>query len=227
MDGSRGFQPTVRLPHEWFVAERRLNRRGDDAISIGGELAWRWFNRRSATRSFGVIADRGLKPTATVGWSLRDQDRSFATDAEHGFCRGATSDGSRGFQPTVAVAPRMVRRRATIESAGRWRIPNWGRTDEASILRCGDENTCRPSPGSRRLPPRRRRSPFREPPKQSREPWKRLDRAGCRLALPAQPRAPQGSLSRTQKIVSTAQFGYSPAQAVVSRSKNPTREPFL
>ncbi len=38
-------------------------------------MAWRRFNRRSATKWFGTIGDRGLKPTATVERSLRDEDK--------------------------------------------------------------------------------------------------------------------------------------------------------
>ena len=69
-----GFNPRLGMPRNGFVAERRSKHGDDGTHSIGGAIAWGWFNRRSATRWFCVIADRGLKPTATVGRSLRDQN---------------------------------------------------------------------------------------------------------------------------------------------------------
>jgi len=72
--------------------------------------------RRVATpRVFGA-GIRGLKPTATIIGTLRaraarERGRGFVR--EFGRCRGATPDGSRGFQPTVTARRRGVRRVAT------------------------------------------------------------------------------------------------------------------
>ena len=55
------------MTRESFVAERRGNVWRERHTSLGRLMVWHWFDRRSATRSFGVIADRGGKPTATFG----------------------------------------------------------------------------------------------------------------------------------------------------------------
>ena len=39
-------------------------------------MVWRWFKRRSATRWLGVMADRGLKPTATFGVRSATKDKN-------------------------------------------------------------------------------------------------------------------------------------------------------
>lgn len=74
-----GFNPRLRLPHEWFVAERRLNRRGDDAISIGGGMAWRWFNRRSATKWVWRDWRPWIETHGYRRWSLRDRNNHSFT----------------------------------------------------------------------------------------------------------------------------------------------------
>jgi len=61
-EGSRGFQPTVQRTGCHCVAARRLMRR--PRIGFPG------FKRRSATQSHLDDAIRGLKPTATIIWSL-------------------------------------------------------------------------------------------------------------------------------------------------------------
>ena len=92
------------------------------------------FKRRSATRDVLCVRFRGLKPTATVTGSLRDRDcrraanegsRAFQRpdqwtigDARRVVRRGATSDGSRGFQPTGNRAPVFIRRGATGDLGG-------------------------------------------------------------------------------------------------------------
>ena len=37
---------------------------------------WRWFDRRSATRWFGGMADRGWKPTVTFGGRSATKDKN-------------------------------------------------------------------------------------------------------------------------------------------------------
>ena len=76
-----GFNPRVWMPRNGFVAERRLNAGVMTRIQLRRVMAWRWFNRRSATTLVGPIIDRGLKPTATVGRSLRDQDHCVLANA--------------------------------------------------------------------------------------------------------------------------------------------------
>ena len=70
-----GFNPRMGMTRESFVAERRGNvwRRH---TSLGRPFAWRGFNRRSATRWFGVMADRGWKPTATFGGHSATKDKN-------------------------------------------------------------------------------------------------------------------------------------------------------
>ena len=94
--------------------------------------------RRAATREVLGVRFRGLKPTATIMGSLRDQTGLAAEDGgrrtEDGgrklaignpstsafrprvVGRGATSDGSRGFQTTDAAGRGYLRRGATGES---------------------------------------------------------------------------------------------------------------
>jgi len=64
VDGSRGFQPT-----EWGTPQGL--RRG--ATVEGVAIGMLGFMRRSATLGICVYKDRGLKPTATILWSLRDR----------------------------------------------------------------------------------------------------------------------------------------------------------
>ncbi len=47
---------------------------GSGANEIDSLIVWRWFDRRSATRWFGGMADRGLKPTATFGGRSATKD---------------------------------------------------------------------------------------------------------------------------------------------------------
>ncbi len=63
-DGSRGFQLTVKAGQGGI-------RRG--ATHEWGVVGVTYFKRRSATRDAFGFVDRGLKPTATVMRSLRDQ----------------------------------------------------------------------------------------------------------------------------------------------------------
>src|SRR6266446_3942819 len=63
-DGSRGFQPTVK------ACQGGIRRGATDDWGVVGVT---YFKRRSATRDAFGFADRGLKPTATVIRSLRDQ----------------------------------------------------------------------------------------------------------------------------------------------------------
>src|SRR5207244_2131230 len=59
-----GFNPRFADARVGCVAERRLN------VPLEREAV---FKRRSATRGCFGMAFRGLKPTATVMWSLRDR----------------------------------------------------------------------------------------------------------------------------------------------------------
>ncbi len=77
--------------------------------SLRDEMVW---------RDCSAEAD-GLKPTATFGPPRRPlRPRPRTNGLQKGrdvVCRGATFDGSRGFQPTDADDARMVRRGATRE----------------------------------------------------------------------------------------------------------------
>ena len=79
-----GFNPRLRMPRKEFVAERRLNRRGDDANSIDGGMTWRWFNRRSATKWVWHDCRPWVETHGYRRMSLRDQDK-------HSLARRATS----------------------------------------------------------------------------------------------------------------------------------------
>ena len=68
-----GFNPRLRMPRHEFVAERRLNRRGDDANSICGGMTWRWFNRRSATKWVWRDWRPWVETHGYRRWSLRDR----------------------------------------------------------------------------------------------------------------------------------------------------------
>ena len=98
-DGSRGFQPTVR-------AYEGVTRRG--ATIDWGMVDGMYFKRRCATRDAFGLANRGLKPTATVMRSLCDRP-----------ARGASLDGSRVFQRPVMQASNHARRGAAIEPSDR------------------------------------------------------------------------------------------------------------
>ncbi|MCX7421938.1 MAG: hypothetical protein NT013_20660 [Planctomycetia bacterium] len=58
--------------------------RGGAMIEGGGHrregncspIMWRWFDRRSATRWLGGMADRGLNPTATFGGRSATKDKN-------------------------------------------------------------------------------------------------------------------------------------------------------
>ena len=56
----------------------------DDTLPFGG----RWFDRFSATRWFGGMADRGLKPTATFGGrsAAKDMNPKSHTPATRSRC---------------------------------------------------------------------------------------------------------------------------------------------
>ena len=97
LDGSRAFQRPVCPLIE------------DHARRIAAvEWSYIWgmgFKPRSATRGVGVNRGRGLKPTATVMWSLRDWP-----------ARGASLDGSRAFQrPVCPLIEDHARRIAAVE----------------------------------------------------------------------------------------------------------------
>lgn len=64
----------------------------------------------------GEHENRGLKPTATIIETLR-VCAGCAAGRGFGGCRGATSECSRGFQPTVRVRGNGVRRVATGEES--------------------------------------------------------------------------------------------------------------
>ena len=64
-DGSRGFQPTV------SGCGRIVRRGATDEWGVDGDIV---FRRRSATRDAWGVRLRGLKPTATIMGSLRDQE---------------------------------------------------------------------------------------------------------------------------------------------------------
>ena len=70
-DRSRGFQPTVTACSQDGVAERRL-KTGTDGYAAQARITSPPFHRRDATPSFIRRPPRGLKPTATIGLSLRD-----------------------------------------------------------------------------------------------------------------------------------------------------------
>ena len=61
-----GFNLRIGMTRGSFVAERRRNASRRRHTSLWRPMAWRWFHRRSAARWFGVMADRGLKPTARI-----------------------------------------------------------------------------------------------------------------------------------------------------------------
>ncbi len=123
IDGSRGFQPTVTVGRYSF-------RRGATVDGVASRGVTRGFKRRSATRYIVCDGFRGLKPTATIMRSRRDEEvdsvRGATNDGsrefqrpDHGVsyfpCRSATTDGSRGFQPTVTVETFSFRRGATVD----------------------------------------------------------------------------------------------------------------
>ena len=102
-DGSRGFQPTVMIGTSSF-------RRGatvDPVASRGGAPG---FKRRAAMRFVVVAGSRGLKPTATVMKSLRDEEALPG--------RGAANDGSRAFQRPDPSPVHVLRRVATLDVYG-------------------------------------------------------------------------------------------------------------
>ena len=78
-----GFNPRMGMTRESFVAERRANVWRRRHTSLGRPMVWQWFHRRSATRWFGLMADRGLKPTATFGGrsATKDKNRRATTRA--------------------------------------------------------------------------------------------------------------------------------------------------
>ncbi len=71
-----GFNPRMAMTRERFVAERRLNVWRRQHAFLGRPIVWRWFDRRSATKWFGVIADRGVKPTATISGRSATKDKN-------------------------------------------------------------------------------------------------------------------------------------------------------
>ena len=103
IDGSRGFQPTV-------TVERYLFRRGATVDGVASRGVARGFMRRSATLVIFGTAIRGLKPTATIIRSLRDEE-AFPG-------RGATVDGSRAFQRPDQCPVDVLRRVATLDVSG-------------------------------------------------------------------------------------------------------------
>jgi len=96
-DGSRGFEPTE--------SRVRLDFRRGATGELGVWMAMR-FKRRSVTRGVGLIANRGLKPTATIMGSLRDR-----------VARVASLDGSRVFQHPENPTRDDARRVAGVELA--------------------------------------------------------------------------------------------------------------
>jgi len=66
------FNARLRLPAQSFVAERRLN------WLIIARTASPIIKRRYATQRHRPFTGRGLKPTATITRSLRDQDADLA-----------------------------------------------------------------------------------------------------------------------------------------------------
>ena len=57
-----GFNPRLRLPREWFVAERRLNRRGDGVSRIGAGRT----RRRSYVAGMRTLAARHPDPAGCL-----------------------------------------------------------------------------------------------------------------------------------------------------------------
>jgi len=102
-DASRGFQPTVMIGTYSF-------RRGATVDPVASRGVAHGFMRRSATRFIAGTVVRGLKPTATVMRSLRDED-AFPG-------RGATIDGSRAFQRPDTGSVHVLRRVATLDVYG-------------------------------------------------------------------------------------------------------------
>ena len=100
IDGSRGFQPTG-------INDPELSRRGAtvEAVALRGVASG--FRRRSATRFIFRDMVRGLKPTATISRSRRDEE-AFSG-------RGATNDGSRAFQRPDHQVSYSLRRGATVD----------------------------------------------------------------------------------------------------------------
>ena len=75
IDGSRGFQPTVMVTTNLF-------RRGATVDGVAARGVAPGFMRRSATRFIVGAAIRGLKPTATIRQSLRDEEAMSMADDE-------------------------------------------------------------------------------------------------------------------------------------------------
>ena len=106
IDGSRGFQPTgINAP--------KLYRRGATVDAVASRGVAHGFMRRAATRSnIGIVVRglkpiRGLKPTATIAMSLRDEEAVFG--------RGATTEGSQAFQRPDTCPVQVLRRSATLD----------------------------------------------------------------------------------------------------------------
>jgi hypothetical protein len=107
IDGSRGFQPTVTVTN--------LFRRCATIDWVAAYGVPPGFMRRDATRfpdlaNRGLKPFRGLKPTATIIRSLRDEE-AFPG-------RGATGDGSRAFQRPDQCPVDVLRRVATLDVSG-------------------------------------------------------------------------------------------------------------
>ena len=103
-DGSRGFQPTGNNVPELF-------RRGATVDPVAPRVVASGFMRRSATRFIVDPVIRGLKPTATVMRSLRDEEGMPG--------RGATIDDIRAFQRLGHRISCFLRRGATADRIAR------------------------------------------------------------------------------------------------------------
>jgi hypothetical protein len=102
-DGSRGFQPTV-------TVGEYSSRRGATVDVVASRGMAHGLKRRDATRFILRSTVRGLKPTATVMRSRRDEEAVSG--------RGATIDGSRAFQRPDRCPVDVLRRVATLDVSG-------------------------------------------------------------------------------------------------------------
>ncbi len=87
-DGRRGFQPTEDDDTGMIRRGATMEGGGHRRERNWSPIARRGFHRRSATRWFGVMADRGWKPTATFGGRSATKDKNPADSWRE--LRGAT-----------------------------------------------------------------------------------------------------------------------------------------
>ena len=106
-----GFNPRLRLPHEWFVAERRLNRRGDGVSRIGAGRT----RRPSYVAGMRTLAARHPDP---AGCLHDGAGRHFASLRNNLASRGNASSGQVVvWRSPLNPAPRKSRSRGRRKSS--------------------------------------------------------------------------------------------------------------